>query len=119
MELDVRDRMGLCHSLGSWCSESFLGICTTKRKSSCCFLSKLTRILQEQGRAQIAKSWGTPKTPDCSGFTIEEFARLDLSQMDFTEVYKEFVEAAKLPDEASTMTSIQQKIIDYYSRKGP
>jgi conjugal transfer mating pair stabilization protein TraN len=118
MELDVRDRMGLCHTLGSWCSESFLGICTTKRRSSCCFLSKLTRILQEQGRDQLGKSWGTPKTPDCAGFTVDEFAALDLSKMDFTEVYKEFIDAAKVPNEAAAMTDIQAKIRAYYAQRG-
>ncbi len=118
-ELDVRDRMGLCHTVGTYCSDSILGICTSKRRSSCCFLSKLTRILQEQGRAQLNKGWGTPKTPDCAGFTIDEFAQLDLSKMDFTEVYREFMDAAKLPDEAATMTDIQAKIRAYYSRRGP
>jgi conjugal transfer mating pair stabilization protein TraN len=118
MELDVRDRMGLCHTLGSYCSEKVLGVCTTKRKTSCCFLSKLTRILQEQGRVQLNKNWGTPKSPDCSGYTIEEFAQLDLSKMDFTEVYQEFIDAAKLPNEAATMTDIQTKIQNYYSRGG-
>ena len=118
-ELDVRDRMGLCHMLGTYCSSSFLGICTSKRTTACCFLSKLTRILQEQGRVQLSKSWGTPKAPDCSGFTVDEFARLDLSKMDFTEVYKEFVDAAKLPNEAATMTDIQAKIEAYYARGGP
>jgi conjugal transfer mating pair stabilization protein TraN len=118
-ELDVRDRMGLCHTLGTWCSGSFLGICHSKRTTSCCFLSKLTRVLQEQGRAQLGKSWGKPKTPNCSGFTVDEFAALDLSQMDFTEVYKEFVDAAKLPNEAAAMTDIQAKIQAYYARGGP
>ena len=116
MELDVRDRMGLCHEIGWYCSGSFLGICHSRRRSSCCFLSKLTRILQEQGRAQLNKGWGTAKKPDCAGFTIDEFASLDLSKMDFTEVYKEFVEAAKLPNEAATMADIQAKIVAYYSR---
>jgi conjugal transfer mating pair stabilization protein TraN len=111
--------VGLCHTLGTWCSGSFLGICHSKRTTSCCFLSKLTRVLQEQGRAQLGKSWGKPKTPDCSGFTVDEFAALDLSQMDFTEVYKEFVDAAKLPNEAATMTDIQAKIQAYYARGGP
>jgi conjugal transfer mating pair stabilization protein TraN len=119
MELDVRDRMGLCHTLGTWCSGSFLGICHSKRTTSCCFLSKLTRVLQEQGRAQLGKSWGKPKTPDCSGFTVDEFAALDLSKMDFTEVYKEFVDAAKLPNEAAAMTDIQAKIQAYYARGRP
>ena len=118
-ELDVRERMGLCHTLGTYCSKKFLGICTTKRRTSCCFLSKLTRVLQEQGREQLSKSWGTPKETECSGFTIDEFAALDLSVMDFTEVYQEFMDAAKLPNEAETMTDIQGKIEAYYSRGGP
>ena len=56
------------------------------------------------------------KTPDCSGFTVDEFARLDLSVMNFAEIYQDFIEAAKLPDEAATLTDIQAKIQTYYTR---
>jgi conjugal transfer mating pair stabilization protein TraN len=112
--LDVKDRMGLCHYVGSYCSSSFLGICSTKRKTYCCFQSKLTRILQEQGRPQIGKAWGSPKKEQCLGFTVDEFSRLDLSKMDFTEIYAEFLEAAKLPDEAQMASDIQAKIRAYY-----
>jgi conjugal transfer mating pair stabilization protein TraN len=118
MTLDVKDRMGLCHYVGTYCSDKILGVCTSKRKSYCCFESKLSRILQEQGRAQIGKSWGTPKEPNCKGFLVEEFQQLDLSKMDFTEVYKEFIEAAKLPDEVQTMQDIQARITTYYTDHG-
>ena len=67
---------------------------------------------------QLGKPWGAPKREQCQGFTIEEFARLDLSRMDFTEVYKEFMDAAKLPDEVETMRQIQDKINDYYDLHG-
>src|SRR3546814_3157268 len=82
-QLDVKDRLGLCVSIGSYCSSSFLGVCQTKRKAYCCFESKLTRILQEQGRPQINKQWGKPKEGQCAGFTVDEFSRLDLSKKDF------------------------------------
>lgn len=114
MKLDIRDRMGLCHNVGAYCASSVLGICTTRRTAYCCFESKLSRILQEQGRAQLGKPWGNPRKEQCIGFTIDEFARLDLSVMDFTEIYAEFVEAARLPDEVQTMTDIQQKVRNYY-----
>jgi conjugal transfer mating pair stabilization protein TraN len=74
------------------------------------------RILQEQGRQQLNKPWGKPKTEQCLGFTIDEFARLDLSRMDFSEVYAEFTDAARLPDELQATQDIQQKIEDYYAR---
>lgn len=116
--LHQRDAQGLCHYVGSYCSDSVFGICVTKKKTYCCFESKLSRILQEQGRAQINKPWGSPKKESCQGFTIDEFARLDLSRMDFSEVYAEFQDAAKLPDELGTVATLQQKIADYYAVNG-
>lgn len=118
MKLDIKDRMGLCHNLGTYCSSSFLGICSTKRTAYCCFESKLSRILQEQGRPQLGKPWGSAKKEQCQGFTVDEFARLDLSVMDFTDVYADFMDAAKLPDEVQTMSDIQAKIQSYYDLHG-
>lgn len=115
-QLDVKDRLGLCHFVGSYCAGSFLGVCTTKRKTYCCFESKLTRIIQEQGRPQINKPWGAPKTEQCAGFTLDEFSQLDLSKMDFSEIYSEYLESAKLPDQAQMATDIQAKIKAYYQQ---
>ncbi len=117
--LHERDAQGLCAYVGSYCSDSVLGVCLTKKKVYCCFESKLSRILQEQGRAQLPKPWAKPKAETCGGFTIDEFARLDLSQMDFSEVYAEFTAAAKLPDELEAAADIQQKIEAYYARTRP
>jgi conjugal transfer mating pair stabilization protein TraN len=108
---------GLTHYVGTYCAKSFI-VCTTKAQSYCVFSSKLTRILQEQGRPQLGKTWGTAKKPNCAGFTVDEFSRLDLSVMDFAEIYQDFIEAAKLPNEAATLTDIQAKIEAYYNR-GP
>jgi conjugal transfer mating pair stabilization protein TraN len=118
MMLDVKDRMGLCHYVGTYCSDKVIGVCISKTRNYCCFESKLSRIIQEQGRSQLGKSWGTPKTPDCKGFSPEEFQRLDLSRMDFTEVYNEFIDAAKVPDEIQTSIEIQEKIEEYYRLHG-
>lgn len=113
-ELDEKDDKGLCHKVGSYCADSILGVCVTSKDAYCCFGSKISRILQVQGRQQIGKPWDKPKNEKCEGFTIQEFQRLDLSQMDFSEVYAEFIEAAKLPDEVETLADIQRKIQDYY-----
>ena len=78
----------------------------------------LVRLLQEQGRAQLNLPWGNPKTETCRGFTMAEFARLDLSKMNFAEVYAEFTDAARLPDEMQATQDIQQKIEDYYATHG-
>ena len=113
-QLDQKDDKGLCHKLGSYCSDKVLGICVTSKDAYCCFESKLSRILQEQGRPQIGKPWGKPKSETCKGFTLDEFSHLDLSVMDFSEVYAEFTDAAKLPDEIETSKQIQERIKAYY-----
>ena len=51
----------------------------------CCFPSKLGRIINEQGRPQIGKSWGSASSPDCSGFTLEQLKQLKFDEMDLSE----------------------------------
>ena len=118
--LAVNQKKGLCTYVGTYCSnKSFFGICLEKKEAHCCFLSKISRILQEQGRQQLGKPWGDPKTEKCLGFTITEFQSLDLSRMDFSEVYVEFTDAARLPAELATTTAMQTKITDYFHARMP
>ena len=112
-----RDK-GLCTYVGSWCSSKILGICLEKKERHCCFGSKITRIIQEQGRPQLGKTWAKPDDEKCAGFTIDEFSQLDLSVMDFSEVYADFVEAASLPSEVDALNDIQAKIAAYYASQG-
>ena len=106
---------GLCHYVGSYCSSSILGVCLKKKEAHCCYASKLSRIIQEQGRPQLGLAFGTAKRTVCDGFTIEQFQRLDLSRMDFSEVMAEFTDAARLPDELSTANDLQARITAYYA----
>lgn len=114
--LHERDAQGLCAYVGSYCADSVLGVCVTKKKAYCRFGSKLSRILQEQGRPQLGLTWDKPRRESCRGFTVDEFARLDLSRMDFSEVYAEFQDAAKLPNELATVDAIQRRIADFYAQ---
>lgn len=118
-ELDRKDDAGLCHRVGAYCSDRVLGVCVTRKDAYCCFESKLSRILQQQGRAQVNKRWDEPKRETCKGFTLDEFSLLDLSVMDFSEVYADFAAAAKLPDELETTQQIQQRIEGYLQHHGP
>ena len=117
-DVDKKDDAGLCHYVGTYCSDKILGVCVTRKQSYCCYGSKLVRILNEQGKAQLGMQWGKPKEPDCEGFLIAQFQQLDLSRMDFREVYAEFVDAAKLPDEIEMSIQIQTKIEGYYKLNG-
>jgi len=91
-ELIAIKRKGLCHYVGSYCSLEIFGLCLQRKKTHCCFNSKLGRILQEQGRPTLqafapSGNWGSPKHPNCRGFMPEEFQMLDFSKIDLSEWY--------------------------------
>ncbi|MDN3505458.1 MAG: conjugal transfer protein TraN [Rhabdochlamydiaceae bacterium] len=56
----------------------------------CCFPTKLSKILHEEGRKQLGLSWGTAECPKCEGLTLEQFQRIDFDKIDLTEALEEF-----------------------------
>lgn len=62
-------------------------IFTTTHESYCVFNGLLSRLIQEQGRAQLGINWGSARDPDCRALTPDEISRLDLNAMDFSEFY--------------------------------
>ncbi len=87
--LAMKRGSNLCVPVGSYCSSKFLGSCVVKKESFCCFNSRLARIINEQGRAQIGRGWGSPQSPACTGFTMAEMELLDFGAMDLAEFYAE------------------------------
>lgn len=73
------------HYVGSYCALKVLNICLRKKKTYCTFGSLLSKIINEQGKIQLGKSWGTPEEPDCKGFTPEEFQKVDMGAIDMSE----------------------------------
>jgi len=114
--LAERQAAGLCHYVGTHCSDRTLfGICVKKRKTFCCFSGKLARIIHEQGRRQVGWDWGDRKRPDCSGFTAALFQQLDLSQIDFSEFYDTVLADFQGPDADAVSAAITNRIVDAYA----
>lgn len=95
-KLAMKEGARLCHTVGNWCSSCirFLGACVScieRTTSKCCFNSVLARLINEQGRQQLAKTWGPARQPDCSGFSIDELQRLNFAAMDLREFYASLV----------------------------
>lgn len=81
-----------CVDLGTYCAERWpLVGCVQRARAYCCYNSMLARIIQEQARMQIPSmgGFGTPDTPNCRGFTPEEFQSIDFSKVDMSEYYLE------------------------------
>jgi hypothetical protein len=118
---------GLCHYVGEYCSikikTPFGKICLQKKKSFCCFNSKLARIIHEQARPQLGISWGSPKHPNCRGFTIEEITKIDWTKIDFSEYIADIKAKTNLSVEGYNLNphqvltpaqNLEQYMQDYY-----
>jgi len=75
------------------------------------------RIIHEQGRIQLQKfnpngNWGSTGSPNCEGFTPEEFQMLDFSQIDLSEMFGDIV---PLPA-AQMQNDVQGAINDFQNK---
>jgi len=91
---------GLCVYVGKYCSNKVLGQCLEEKRSYCCFNSKFAKVLQTCGRSQLGIGWGSGKSPNCRGFTVEEFASIDFTSPNCLRAIEEWAleHASKLGD---------------------
>jgi len=99
----------LCHWVGKEKTGNFLGMKLKSENVYCCFNSILARLVHEQGRPQVGRGWGSSEQPDCTGFSIGEFAALDFSQMKLGE-YMQYIQT-KTNISPAEMEAIQQRAI--------
>jgi hypothetical protein len=83
-------------------------------EESCCgFTSKFGKVIPEQGRPQTGKLWSDARSPDCSGFELDQLSSLDFSVMDFSE----FIRTISIPSKTPTyaIDRLHAKAVGYYS----
>lgn len=84
----------LCYNTGTWCESKDCGLfgctCTKYRTGKCCFNSKLSRIINEQGRAQLGLNMR-----DCGGFSTTQIQQLDWSKIDLSEFIADMLAQAQ------------------------
>ena len=101
---------GLCIYVGEYCSKKILGFCIEKKRSYCCFNSRLAQVINACGRPQIGKSFGSAKNPDCRGFTLEEFARIDFTDPKCQQAIEDYVR------DMTSKINLESKFSDAYRR---
>ena len=118
-ELAEERHSGNTHYLGRYCAKrTFFGVCIRRARAWCVFGSKLGRILQEQGRAQLGVGWS-----DCRGLSVAEVERIDFDRLDLSEFTEDLMDGGKepsvsLPDGADTGAAMRTRIRDFYRRGG-
>ncbi|MFW1160575.1 conjugal transfer protein TraN [Vibrio parahaemolyticus] len=112
-ELGLMKEAKRVHFVGDYCAEKVLGACIRKKYVYCTYPSKLSRILMEQGNAQLGRGYGGAKNPDCKGFTLTELENLNFDAMDLSEFYTDVMSNAmngSTPNATGAAQSIQEKL---------
>ncbi len=118
-QLAEERKAGNTHYLGKYCSKkTFFGLCIRRSRAWCVFGSKLGRILQQQGRAQLGIGWSS-----CRGLTVAEIESIDFARLDLSEFTENLMDGSmepsvSLPDAGDTGDAMRARIRDFYSR-GP
>lgn len=116
-ELAESQKRRLCVKIGTYCAEKILGKCIRKKTSYCCFPTKLSRIIHEQGRGQLRIGWGEPKHPECRGFTVTELSRIDFEKLDLSEVFAEIIARTRKVTQ-STVNTVSRNLSNRVSQMG-
>jgi len=95
--LALKRAKGQCYYVGTYCAkkDKVFKKCITKKSTYCCFNSKLARVFQQQGKKQLAISFGTAQQANCRGFTVEELQRIDFSKFDLEELFSDLLDHAR------------------------
>ena len=119
LQTAMLDDSGMCHYIDTYCKKKWpLVGCVQEAKVFCCFNSKLARIVQEQGRPQLATfnpPWVYAGSGNCRGLTPSEFQMLDFSKMDLSE----YLGDIKAKAQATLQNTINDKINQYYQKTQP
>ena len=116
-ELAEERNAGNTHYLGRYCSRrTFFGICIRRSRAWCVFGSKLGRILQQQGCAQLGIGWSS-----CRGFTVAEIEGIDFASLDLSEFTENLMDGSmeptvSLPDAGETGEAMRTRIRDFYGQ---
>ncbi len=106
------------HYVGSYCTHSNIFGCFAHAYVYCTFTSKIGRIVQEQGRAQLGIGWGSATAPNCKGFTDAELATIDFELIDFSEYFADAFADMVAPPSGPNMNAIINTYINTIQNAG-
>jgi conjugal transfer mating pair stabilization protein TraN len=118
-KLAAQQKKKACHYVGTYCANKSLFGCLIKKMSYCCYGSVLARIVEEAGHNQLALSWGDAKSPQCGGFSVEQFQQIDLTEVDFTDFYADRLNALSQNDPNATVAAITASIMTMNQEQRP
>jgi chemotaxis protein histidine kinase CheA len=103
----LRDKR-LCVQIGTYCAErdAIFNSCLRKKTTFCCYGTKMARLIQENGRAQLGIGFGSPESPNCEGLSPEQLSRIDFSKINFSEIFEDIKSQTVTKDQKQSLAQV-------------
>jgi hypothetical protein len=103
----LRDK-NLCVQVGTYCAErdAVFNSCLRKKTTFCCYGTKMARLIQQNGRAQLGLGWGNVESPDCNGLSPEQLSQIDFSKINFSEIFAEIKNQTVAKDQKQSLAQV-------------
>mgnify|MGYP001799321997 CR=1 FL=1 len=115
-ELAHRRSENQCVYVGTYCAKKGFFGCRKRKRTFCCFGSELAKVVNEQGNQQLGLGWGSAKNPQCDGMTPAQFAQLDFSNIDFSEILADVTSGFGPPGEGTIEDRIRDRVSNFYTQ---
>ena len=92
--MGMKRGQNLCVYVDSYCAKDGVGVCVEMKERHCCFNSKLSKIINRQGREQLGMPLNT-----CAGLSSDQIQAIDFSRVDFSEFIADVVPRDVPPSE--------------------
>lgn len=119
---------GLCVEVGKFCARKKIGLvgfkCLQQKTAFCCFPSRLSRLIQEQGRRQLSLKgerglgWGPAEEPNCKGFTVEHLSKINFEKIDTRELFAALNAKKRIAPTAAVTSRISARMTSMVDRLG-
>ena len=84
-----------------------------KERTYVCFPSILSRIIQEEGRAQLGKDWGDGDEPKPEGLSLNELQAINFDTVDFSD----FIAGLKEKIDSDSIKSLLKERVSSFDRQ--
>ena len=116
-KLQLQSKNKQCIYVGSHCSKKVFGKCVRNQHSYCCFNSKIAKLIQEQGKSQLGKSFGNSNSPNCLGLTESDISNIDFSKMNFSEIVDDVIARTNPHNEQNFNQLTKNKIKEFFDKR--
>lgn len=109
-ELSEQRKLNKCVQVGTYCAEKKLGVCIRKKTTFCCYNSKMARLINQQGKAQLGLNFGSAEHPQCQGLTLDQLTQIDFNKLDLSELFEEIFAKTTTPNTTRITKDIQTSL---------